>query len=213
MVKVMVESSDTEERILDAAHAVFLRRGTAGARMQEVADEAGVNKALLHYYFRSKDQLGQAVFRRALQALLPRAMELLGSEATLEEKVRGIVALEVDVLRANPFLPGFVLSELTHHPERIRRLFETVLGTELGRMGERVRGRIGDQLAAGAEAGRLRPMTPEAFLMNLISMVIFPFAARPLLTVLMGVDDGEFDGLMARRKESLPEFFLNAMRP
>jgi TetR/AcrR family transcriptional regulator len=200
MVKVMVESSDTEERILDAAHAVFLRRGTAGARMQEVADEAGVNKALLHYYFRSKDRLA-------------RAMELLGSEATLEEKVRGIVALEVDVLRANPFLPGFVLSELTHHPERIRRLFETVLGTELGRMGERVRGRIGDQLAAGAEAGRLRPMTPEAFLMNLISMVIFPFAARPLLTVLMGVDDGEFDGLMARRKESLPEFFLNAMRP
>ena len=79
-----MDDRDTEDRILDAAHAVFLRRGTAGARMQEVADEAGVNKALLHYYFRSKDQLAQSVFQRALGELLPQAMDILRSPLAIE---------------------------------------------------------------------------------------------------------------------------------
>ena len=60
---------DTEQRILYAAHVVFLHRGTAGARMQDIASQAGVNQALLHYYFRSKDRLSEAVFRRAAAQL------------------------------------------------------------------------------------------------------------------------------------------------
>jgi len=204
---------DTEERILDAAHAVFLQRGTAGARMQEVADEAGVNKALLHYYFRSKDQLAQAVFRRALGELLPQAMEILRSEAEIESKVRGIVELEVEILRRNPFLPGYLLGELTHHPERVHEIFESVVGMKLGRLGHEVRSTIAGQLEAEAEAGRMRELPVEDFLMNLVSLAIFPFAARPLLQLMLDVDEDGFDALMGARKERLPEFFLNALRP
>jgi AcrR family transcriptional regulator len=204
---------ETEDRILDAAHAVFLRRGTAGARMQEVADEAGVNKALLHYYFRSKEQLGQAVFRRALQTLLPRAMEAMVSDLSLEEKVRRIVELEVDVLRANPFLPGYLLGELTHHPERVQEIFESVVGTKLGALGDRVRAKLGAQLEERARDGSMRAIPVEDFMMNLISMAIFPFAAAPLLEVMLGVGGEEFDELMERRRETLPAFFLNALRP
>src|SRR5215470_18834221 len=68
----------TEQRILDAAHAVFVRRGTAGARMQEIAREAGVNQALLHYYFRTKDQLARAAFARAAAEFLPAVIDVLG---------------------------------------------------------------------------------------------------------------------------------------
>src|SRR5687768_18539732 len=82
------EDTDAEQRILDAAHAVFLRRGTAGARMQEIADEAGVNKALLHYYFRSKDRLAEAVFGRILRGMFPPLVAILGSELEIDEKVR-----------------------------------------------------------------------------------------------------------------------------
>src|SRR5262245_51674400 len=78
---------DTERRILDAAHRVFLRRGTAGARTQEIAKEAGVNSALLHYYFRTKERLAEAVFRHAAAQLLPNAVRILGSDAELEVKV------------------------------------------------------------------------------------------------------------------------------
>lgn len=204
---------DSEERILDAAHAVFLRRGTAGARMQEVADEAGVNKALLHYYFRSKDQLGQAVFRRALQALLPRVMGVLQSDAPLAEKVRKFVEIEAETLRRNPFLPGYLLGELTHHPERVHELFESVTGTKLSRLGAEVRGRLGEQLEEERKAGRMRRITPEEFLMNLVSLVIFPFAARPLLTVVLGFEGEGYEELMKQRQETLPDFFLNALSP
>ena len=204
---------DTEDRILDAAHAVFLERGTAGARMQEVADEAGVNKALLHYYFRSKDQLAQAVFRRALQSLLPEALEVLRSDASIEGKVRGIVDVEIDILRRNPFLPGYLLGELTHHPERVQEIFESVVGMKLSQMGDEVRSTLRRQLESAAESGRLRPITPEEFLMNLISLAIFPFAAQPLLRLVLSVDEDGFDALMEERKERLPEFILTALRP
>jgi AcrR family transcriptional regulator len=204
---------DTEDRILDAAHTVFLRRGTAGARMHEVADEAGVNKALLHYYFHTKDQLAQAVFRRALGALLPRAFEIMESEASIEDKVWAIVDLEVEILRSNPFLPGYLLGELTHHPERIREIFESVVGTRLGELGERVRGVLGAQLAEAAEAGQVGRISSEEFVMNLIALVIFPFAARPLLEIALGVGKEGFEEMMVQRKSRLPEFFLNALRP
>src|SRR6266536_3155842 len=82
---------DTEQRILDAAHAVFVRRGTAGARMQEIAAEAGVNQALLHYYFRTKDRLSKAAFERAAAQFMPAAIRVLASDAPLEAKVVRIV--------------------------------------------------------------------------------------------------------------------------
>src|SRR4051812_12563752 len=81
----------TEQRILDAAHAIFVRAGTAGARMQDIAAEAGVNQALLHYYFRSKAQLSEAVFRRAARQLFPVVIEVIVSDLSLEEKVKRVV--------------------------------------------------------------------------------------------------------------------------
>src|SRR6185295_10050281 len=112
----------TEQRILDAAHAVFLRRGTAGARMQEIAAEAGVNQALLHYYFRSKDRLSQAAFERAAAQFMPAAIGVLASDAPLEAKVARIIDLELSHLARAPYLPGYIISEVTHHPERARQL-------------------------------------------------------------------------------------------
>src|SRR4029077_10489968 len=91
-------STDTEQRILDAAHRVFLRRGSAGARTQEIADEAGVNKALLHYYFRSKERLASAVFARAASRLLPPVIATLASDEELETKIERVIEIELDVL-------------------------------------------------------------------------------------------------------------------
>ncbi len=204
---------DREEDILDAAHRVFLRRGTAAARMQDIADDAGVNKALLHYYFRTKDQLAQAVFRRAFQELLPAALGVLQSELSLEAKVERIVELYIDLLTATPFLPGYVLGELTHHPERVREVFASIAGMQLGDVGEAVRAKLREQLAEGLESGSFRAISPEDFLMNLVSMTIFPFAAQPLLHRILGVSPEGFAELMEERKRTLPEFFMKALRP
>ena len=142
---------DTEERILAAAHAVFLRSGTAGARMQEIADEAGVNKALLHYYFRSKERLGQAVFERTAVTMFSFLFELIASPASLVEKVRTVVAAQIEFLREHPYLPGYIVSELHHHPERITRIVGTVGTPPLDRLEAQL-----EEAARRGEAGRER---------------------------------------------------------
>src|SRR4051812_36655495 len=119
---------DTERRILDAAHRVFIRSGTAGARTQEIAKEAGVNSALLHYYFRTKERLAEAVFRRAAAQLMPAVIQVLASDIPLEDKVANVIDVELRQLTTTPYLPGYILSELSHHPERAAQLFSAAAG-------------------------------------------------------------------------------------
>src|SRR3954467_12539957 len=103
---------ETEQKILDAARAVFIRNGTSGARMQEIAQEAGVNQALLHYYFRSKERLAQAVFQQLASRLFPALIQTLSSDLSIDEKIDRLVGLYLDNLSKSPFLPGYLISEL-----------------------------------------------------------------------------------------------------
>lgn len=207
------QDKETEERILDAAHVVFLRRGTAGARTQEIADEAGVNKALLHYYFRSKERLAEAVFRRAAGRLMSAVLGVLGSDASLEEKVERVVHIELATLLENPLLPGYVVGELTHHPERVGQLVQTLTGTPVDKLAPRLFEVLGQQLEERSRRGTLRHISPEQFVINLVSLCVFPFAARPLVSALLGLDQQSFEAFIGRRKSELPAFFLNALRP
>jgi len=204
---------DTEQRILDAAHAVFLRRGTAGARMQEIAKEAGVNSALLHYYFRTKERLAQAVFQRAAMQLMPAVIRILGSDVDLEAKVEQVVDVELQQLQKAPYLPGYVLSELTHHPERVRQLFATMTGVTPTEVGKRVFKVLGAQITARVKAGRMHPIAPEQFAINLLALCVFPFAARPMVMALAGFDQAGFNQFIERRRRELAPFFLRALRP
>jgi TetR/AcrR family transcriptional regulator len=204
---------ETEARILDAAHAVFLRRGTAGARMQEIADEAGVNKALLHYYFRSKERLAEAVFMRAARRLLPPVLAVLASDASIEDKVRRVVDHELTVLSETPDLPGYVLSEMHHRPDRLEQVMASLAGAHPGAVLPRVLGTLARQIDEEVRAGRMRPVQPEQFLVNLISLCMYPFAARPMLTVLLGRGAEGFEAFIEERRRSLPDFFLGALRP
>jgi len=204
---------DTERRILDAAHAVFVRMGTAGARMQEIAREAGVNSALLHYYFRSKQRLAGAVFLRAAGDLFPAVIAILISNQSLEQKVRAVVAVELDRLSRAPYLPAYIISELAHHPERMHQLITALTGSQPEALGRRLVRAIGAQIDAEVRARRLRPIAPQQFLVNLLSLCIFPFAARPMVAGLMGLDDRAFARFIRDRRRELPEFVLNALRP
>jgi TetR/AcrR family transcriptional regulator len=204
---------DTEQRILEAARAVFVRRGTAGARMQEIAQEAGVNQALLHYYFRSKERLAEAVFTQIAGRLVPTVFEILGSDVSIEEKVEGFVHLYLDLLTRTPFLPGYIISELHHHPERIPQLFAAAAGMEPARFATPILRKLGSQIDARVRDGTMRPIAPEQFAVNLLSLCIFPFAARPLLHAAFGLDEAAFARFIEQRKRELPAFFLNALRP
>jgi len=206
-------AAGTEQQILDAAHAVFVRHGTSGARMQDIAAEAGVNQALLHYYFRSKERLSEAVFRRAAAQLLPRVIEAMASELPIEDKVARVVEIELDHLLRVPYLPGYIISELHHHPERARQLLSAVTGMTPEDLRPRVVTRLREQLDAGVRDGRFRPIAPDQFIVNLFSLCIFPFAARPMLMALLGLDQPGFERFIGQRRDQLTAFVLGAMRP
>jgi AcrR family transcriptional regulator len=203
----------TEQRILDAAHAVFIRSGTAGARTQEIAKEAGVNSALLHYYFRTKERLAEAVFTRAAGQLLPAVIRILASDAALEDKVDQVVQTELLHLAKAPYLPGYILSELAHHPERAGQLVSAVTGMVPAEIGMRVGAVLGRQIDERVRAGRMHQIAPDQFIVNLLSMCVFPFAARPMLMALLGFDQAGFDRFIDRRRKELAPFFLRALRP
>ncbi|GAC1689061.1 MAG: hypothetical protein NVS9B3_07610 [Gemmatimonadaceae bacterium] len=204
---------DAEQRILDAAHKVFVRRGTAGARTQEIADEAGVNKALLHYYFRSKSRLADAVFMRVARGIFARVVDIARSEGELDIKVGSIIALYLDQLARTPYVPAYVIGELNQNPARGRQLVETISTLRGGVAPAMVLRALQDQLDSRARAGTIRPISAQQFLSNLVSLCIFPFAARPLLCAVMGMDDKGFRDFIEERKRTLPEFFLAALRP
>lgn len=209
----MSETSDTEASILEAARRVFVRRGTAGARMQQIADEAGVNKALLHYYFDDKSTLSAAVFQEAARSLFPRVLQVLGSEMSLEEKVERVVRIELDHLSKNPFLPGYILTELHSQPDRAEELIASLAGERAKSLVPGMLETLRAQLEERAREGTLRPIDPRQFVVNLISLCIFPFAAAPMLETLLDLDDREFRRFIQRRKEILPTLFFRGLRP
>ncbi|HET7745744.1 MAG TPA: TetR/AcrR family transcriptional regulator [Vicinamibacteria bacterium] len=211
MVKPDAQKDEgTEQRILDAADAVFVRRGTDGARMQEIAEEAGVNKALLHYYYRTKDRLAEAVFRRAAGTLFPAVVEIMSSDLGLEEKVERVIPHYLDALGRRPYLPGYLISEITHHPDRLPPLFASIAGDQIKK---RVLTTLARQIDERVRAGTMAPIAPEQFLVNIIALCVFPFAARPLICTALGLDTKGFERFMEARRKTLPAFVARGLRP
>ena len=181
--------------------------------MQEIAEEAGVNQALLHYYFRTKERLSAAVFQQVAGRLFPALMQTLGSDLSLDEKIDRLISLYLDNLQRSPFLPGYLLSELHHHPERVEQLLASVSGRNPSDVIPPAFARLAQQIDERVRAGTMRPIRPEQFAANLISLCIFPFAARPMLRIVFGMDDPAFAQFIERRRTELPQFFRNALRP
>ncbi len=109
----------TEEKILEAAKEVFLKKGFDGARMQEIADTAGINKAMLHYYFRTKDRLFEHIFVTAISNIFPKVGGIFISDAPFEDKIRAFIRDYLSFILQNPFLPIFILHEMSANPERL----------------------------------------------------------------------------------------------
>ncbi|MEP7380429.1 MAG: TetR/AcrR family transcriptional regulator [Gemmatimonadota bacterium] len=196
----------TRDRILAAAHRVFLRQGTAKARTQEIADEAGVNKALVHYYFGTKEALAGAVFAAAAGQFMPRIFALLGDEAkSIEAKVRAVVREQIDFHLARPYLAGYVVSEAHTQPERVKGIMQLAGPAPLDVLRR--------QLAAAVAAGEIRRISAEQFVVSLMGLLVFPFMVRPVLETIVGLDGDRFPAFIEARKRELPAFFLAGLRP
>ncbi|GLU52934.1 TetR/AcrR family transcriptional regulator [Dyadobacter frigoris] len=181
----------TEEKIMEAARKVFTEKGYAAARTRDIAEESGINLALLNYYFRSKEKLFELVMLEKVNKLFGTIIPILSDETTeLEEKLDKIAESYIDLLLVNPDLPIFVLSEIRRRPEKFAQLVNA-------------KERVTKSVFMKQLLSRKLSVSPFHILINLLGITVFPFVARPVLSKLIKNEE-EYDTLMKQRKELIP---------
>ncbi len=198
----------SEELILNAAVKVFTRKGYAGARMEEIAKEAGINRALLHYYFRDKETMFNIIFETRFKEFFTGLFGAFQSEAPLLEKIKWVIDHEITVLSQQPDLARFVIMEIAQQPDRLIQF-----GQKLGLNPRAMLGNFQKEIQQNITAGKIRPIDGRQLLMNIISICIYPFVAKPIIKTMMQMDENTFIDLMGKRKKDAYEFIINAITP
>ena len=206
------EEKQTGQIILEAARKVFQKSGLGGARMQQIADEAGINKASLHYYYRSKDKLFQAVFQEDFRRFMIPLSGILfrETELTVEERITTFVRSFLRTLIENPHLPLFVIHELTRNPDR---LLDMVQGRSVHMeegdgldYGKREPDLFLRQIRDGIEKGQYHKVIPEQYVISIIGMCVYPSIARPIIRHWLRKDDDQYNEFLEERQSEVIDY-------
>lgn len=202
---VNIKTGDnTEERVLEAAKKVFLQKGMDGARMQDIADEAGINKAMLHYYFRSKEKLFEKIFAELSQHFFPKLIMIFESNENLFKKIEMFVSEYIEQMKQTPYLPIFVLNEVNRQPEAF---IKKMMGNRKPPVNK-----FFIAVESEVKRGIIKPINPAQLLLNIVSLCIFPFVARPMFQMLVDINKKTFDEMLEQRKKELPKFIIEAIK-
>lgn len=202
MRKNNIEKIPTEEKIKEAARKVFQKKGYVATRTRDIAEEADVNLALLNYYFRSKEKLFDIIMTEILIGFFHTIGAVLNDNTSLEKKVALIANNYIDFLSKEENVPMFILSEIHNNPNKLLKKIkvkELILNSEFFK-----------QYQDAVATGNITEPNVFHFLMNLMSMIVFPFVAQPLLQEISGLNNSQFKELMHERKKLIP-FWIETM--
>jgi len=188
------KDNNTEERILDAAKKIFLRDGLQGARMQDIADLATINRSMLHYYFRDKEMLSQEAMKSVVSKFIMTFKENLNSELSFEEKVDNYIAAEIDLAYNNPDMLIFALHEASKDPDFFKKIIENKRSTAFR-----------EQLKETYENGKITTKNTEEFVVIVSSLCMFPFIAGPLYMMIFKWDEEKWKSHRDKLKRYLPK--------
>ncbi|MFT5383242.1 MAG: TetR/AcrR family transcriptional regulator [Saprospiraceae bacterium] len=199
-------AKDTEQIILEVARKQFVQNGFSATRMQEIADEAGINKAMLHYYFRSKEKLYKEILVHTLNYMIPKFAGALEAPGSFWEKVERLIETYTVTLIAQPDIPFFIMSELSQQREgfveelkKRASYFPAVQNFII-------------QIHTEMETGKIKKMAPLHLFLNIMGMTIFPFIAKPVFCTIFNFPDKDFESLMNERKEVILDFVKSALK-
>jgi len=195
----------TEEVIFESATEVFIEKGMDGARMQDIANHAGINKALLHYYYRTKDQLFNAVFEKIAGQMFKKFAPVFDEKLTLEEKLRFFYREHITFLQKNPRLPAFLMNELYRNPDRIKRIIQ---GIDINKIWTTMEAQHKEDLI---KYNITRESIPQ-LMTSIAAMSVFPFLAKPIVCSLMEKMGYDFDKYIEQRKEYAADFVIRALK-
>ncbi len=199
----VVNDFTTEEKIKNAARTVFHKKGFAAARTRDIAEEAGINLALLNYYFRSKEKLFNIVMLETFQSFFSTISIVFNDNgSTLEEKIKKFAAEYIDLLFQEPEIPLFIMSEIRNNPVELLQkvdLKSVVFGSIFF-----------DQYNEAIRLGKIKDRHFLHFMMNFMGLIAFPFIAKPVLKEITGLNEVQFNNIVAERKALIP-VWMNAL--
>ena len=200
----------TEEKILQAAMDIFLEKGLHGTKMQEIADKAEINKAMLHYYFRSKEKLYAHVFEIVFKHVFEELHQIFTSEESFETQVHTFVNKYIDLIKNNPRIPLFIIRELGQGGEVAANTFKNAIAAENYMLPHSF------IVAAknAVETKQIKPVDPRHLLITLLGSCVFFFIAEPMISVFLN-NDPSFNREMFinQRKNEIINVLLNGIKP
>ncbi len=195
----------TEDKIFESATEVFIEKGMDGARMQDIADHAGINKSLLHYYYRTKDRLFDAVFEKIAGQMVKRFNPVFDENLSLDEKIRFFLREHITFMQKNPRLPAFFLNELNRNPARIKKLLQRI---DIKKIWTTLEAQHKKELE---KYNITRENIPQ-LMTSIVAMSVFPFAGRTIISVFMEKMGYDFDDYIEKRKEYAADFVIKAIK-
>jgi len=198
-------AKDTEKAILIAAQQHFVQKGYVATRMEDIAAAADINKAMLHYYFRTKEKLFEEIVNQTLNTLIPRIAQAMDSEGTVLEKLEKVVDTYVSTLIEYPSIPFFIMSELSQKREHF-----------VGELKKRAHllpavPAFIAQMQQEMAVGKIRTFDPLHLFLSVVGMCVFPFMAKPLFCNVMDIPEAGFDYLMQARAAEVKRFLQAAL--
>lgn len=187
---------NTEDKILKAAEEVFLKDGYSGSRMQDIADLAGINKAMLHYYFRTKDKLFERIFLKNVQTLFPQIEEYIESDHNFIEVIHLFMEKYIKMLQANPYLPLFIISTI-NNPSQIDFIEKLPI---------LIQKKLIQKYIDDKAQGLVNEVDPLQFVVSVMAMCLFPFMAMPIIKKAGGLSDIAFEKFLEKRIEELKKY-------
>jgi AcrR family transcriptional regulator len=199
------EEAQTEKLIKQKAKILFFQKGFLNATTQEIADEAGVNRALIHYYFRSREQMLETLLDETLLEKRERVRSILTSDLSFRVKIASYIDAVVDYGLTYPYLENFIISETARRPDKIKVFcsMDRLKSSDL----------IREQLEKEIVNGKIAQMSAEHFMVNLSALCNYPLLAKSVLQTIHGMTDAAYRKFLQERKRIIFRTIFNEEMP
>ena len=202
------KDQNMEFQILETAEKLFLEKGFAMTTTTAIAKEIGCNQALVHYYYRTKEKLFEAIFEKKVKMLVSPFLSSAYDNLPFEERLKMLIEAHYDILKSNPKIPFLFLNELLTNPKRL-----STLKDKLKELPQTVLKKMGSDLKKEIEKGTIRPMKTVELLMTIISLNLTVFLMSPILKTLLTIPEEEINAMIEMRKSENVLIVLRSLKP
>lgn len=199
-----------EQQILAVAEELFIANGFDGTSTTTIAQKVGCNQALIHYYFRTKENLFQQIFVRKFEATITHLLEPLTSELPFNEKITNCINIYFDLLQNNRQLPSCIINELAFNPQRREFIRNRFIKNPIR---QNVYYRFSETIKNEIRQGNIRPIEPFDLILNIMSLCLFTFITLPIYTDLLERTPEQVEEYINHRRQEIITQIITSLRP